>query len=149
MKNLLFNCIPSICICFTLIVIGNWGLNLLWGDDVSLFLPVLFVWLAVCQLIDLIISKIEFRKWSHYCITESTVLYLLSLFVFRLFIWDGINIPILISFTVIFLFTDGFVFWYFRKRQEMQAKEINQLIQERKDRYWKGNMIKYQKRDCG
>ena len=149
MKNLLFNCIPSICICFTLIVIGNWGLNLLWGDDVSLFLPILFVWLAVCQLIDLIISKIEFRKWSHYCITESTVLYLLSLFVFRLFIWDGINIPILISFTVIFLFTDGFVFWYFRKRQEMQAKEINQLIQERKDRYWKGNMIKYQKRDCG
>lgn len=135
MKNLLLNCIPSICICFTLIVIGNWGLNLLWGDDVSLFLPVLFVWLAVCQLIDLIISKIEFRKWSHYCITESAVLYLLSLFVFRLFIWDGINIPILISFTVIFLVTDGFVFWYFRKRQEMQAKEINQLIQERKDRY--------------
>lgn len=135
MKNLLFNCIPSICICFTLIVIGNWGLNLLWGDDVSLFLPVLFVWLTVCQLIDLIISKIEFRKWSHYCITESAVLYLLSLFVFRLLIWDGINIPILISFTVIFLVTDGFVFWYFRKRQEMQAKEINQLIQERKDRY--------------
>lgn len=135
MKNLLFNCIPSICICFTLIVIGNWGLNLLWGDDVSLFLPVLFVWLTVCQLIDLIISKIEFRKWSHYCITESAVLYLLSLFVFRLLIWDGINIPILISFTVIFLITDGFVFWYFRKRQEMQAKEINQLIQERKDRY--------------
>lgn len=135
MKNLLFNCIPSICICFTLIVIGNWGLNLLWGDDVSLFLPVLFLWLTVCQLIDLIISKIEFRKWSHYCITESAVLYLLSLFVFRLLIWDGINIPILISFTVIFLVTDGFVFWYFRKRQEMQAKEINQLIQERKDRY--------------
>lgn len=135
MKNLLFNCIPSICICFTLIVIGNWGLNLVWGDDVSLFLPVLFLWLTVCQLIDLIISKIEFRKWSHYCITESAVLYLLSLFVFRLLIWDGINIPILISFTVIFLITDGFVFWYFRKRQEMQAKEINQLIQERKDRY--------------
>lgn len=135
MKNLLFNSIPSICICFTLIVIGNWGLNLLRGDDVSLFLPVLFVWLTVCQLIDLIISKIEFRKWSHYCITESAVLYLLSLFVFRLLIWDGINILILISFTVIFLVTDGFVFWYFRKRQEMQAKEINQLIQERKDRY--------------
>lgn len=135
MKNLLFNCIPSICICFTLIVMGNWGLNLLWGDNVSLFLPVLFVWLAACQLIDLIISKIEFRKWSHYCIAESAVLYLLSLFVFRLLIWDGMDIPILISFTVIFLVTDGFVFLYFRKRQEMQAKEINQLIQERKDRY--------------
>ncbi|MBD5515567.1 MAG: hypothetical protein HDR06_13250 [Lachnospiraceae bacterium] len=128
MKNLLFTRIPSICICFTLIVIGNWGLNLLWGGDVSLFLPVLFVWLVACQFIDLIISKIEFRKWSHYCITESAVLYLLSLFVFRLFIWDSMDIPGLVSFTVIFLVTDGFVFWYFHRRQEMQAKEINQLI---------------------
>ena len=128
MKNLLFTRIPSICICFTLIVIGNWGLNLLWGGDVSLFLPVLFVWLVACQFIDLIISKIEFRKWSHYCITESAVLYLLSLFVFRLFIWDSMDISGLVSFTVIFLVTDGFVFWYFHRRQEMQAKEINQLI---------------------
>ncbi|MBD5525404.1 MAG: hypothetical protein HDR04_13500 [Lachnospiraceae bacterium] len=132
MKNLLFTRIPSICICFTLIVIGNWGLNLLWGGDVSLFLPVLFVWLVACQFIDLIISKIEFRKWSHYCITESAVLYLLSLFVFRLFIWDSMDIPGLVSFTVIFLVTDGFVFWYFHRRQEMQAKEINQLIHEMK-----------------
>ncbi|MBD5506369.1 MAG: hypothetical protein HDR09_22090 [Lachnospiraceae bacterium] len=128
MKNLLFTRIPSICICFTLIVIGNWGLNLLWGGDVSFFLPVLFVWLVACQLIDLIISKVEFRKWSHYCITESAVLYLLSLFVYRLFIWDSMDIFTLVSFTVIFLVTDGFVFWYFHKRQEIQAEEINQLI---------------------
>ena len=128
MKNLLFTRIPSICICFTLIVIGDWGLNLLWGDGVSLFLPVLLVWLVVRQLIDLIISKIEFRKWSHYCITESAVLYLLSLFVYRLFIWDSMDILTLVSFTVIFLVTDGFVFWYFYRRQEIQAKEINQLI---------------------
>ena len=128
MKNLLFTRIPSICICFTLIVIGDWGLNLLWGDGVSLFLPVLFVWLAACQFIDLIISKVEFRKWSHYCITESAVLYLLSLFVYRLFIWDSMDILTLVSFTVIFLVTDGFVFWYFHRRQEIQAEEINQLI---------------------
>lgn len=131
MKNLLFNYIPSICICFTLIVIGTWGFNLLWGDDVSLFLPVLLMWLAACQLIDLIISKMEFRKWSHYCIIESTVLYLLSLLIFRLLIWESLNIPILVSFTVIFLVTDGFIFWYFRRRQEMQAKEINELIRAR------------------
>ncbi|MDE7132768.1 MAG: hypothetical protein K2O65_13375 [Lachnospiraceae bacterium] len=128
MKNLLFTRIPSICICFTLIVIGDWGLNLLWGDGVSLFLPVLFVWLVACQLIDLIISKVEFRKWSHYCITESAVLYLLSLFVYRLFIWDSMDILTLVSFTMIFLVTDGVVFWYFHRRQEIQAEEINQLI---------------------
>ena len=51
MKNLLWNRIPSICICFTLIVLANWGLDLLWGNEVSPFLLVLFVWLAACQII--------------------------------------------------------------------------------------------------
>lgn len=135
MKNILFNRIPSICICFTLIVIGNWVFNLLWGYKVSPFLLILFVWLIVCQIIDLLISKIEFRKWGYYCITESAVLYLLSLLFFRLLFWESMDISILAGFTVIFLITDVFVFWYFRKRQEIQAKEINLLIQERKDRY--------------
>ena len=53
---------------------------------------------------------------------------MLSLFVYRLFIWDSMDIFTLVSFTVIFLVTDGFVFWYFHRRQEIQAKEINQLI---------------------
>ena len=131
MKSLLFVRIPSTCICFTLIILGNMGFNLLWGDNVSPFLLLLFVWLIACQLIDLLISKIEFRKWSHYCVTESVILYLLSLFFFRIFIWDDRNILRLVSFTVIFLITDVFVFWYFHKRQELQAQEINQLIRAR------------------
>lgn len=134
MKNLLLNRIPSTCICFTLIVLANWGLNLLLGGEVSPFLPVLLVWLAVCQLIDELISRIEFRKWSHYFIVESAVLYLLSLFISRMFFWKGMDVSVFISFTVIFLFTDGFIFWYFRKRQEIQAKEINELIRAREDK---------------
>ena len=131
MKTLLFVRIPSTCICFTLIVLGNLGLNLLWGDNGSPFLLRLFAWLIVCQFIDVLISKIEFRKWSHYCVTESVILYLLSLFFFRMFVWDDGNIFRLISFTVIFLITDTFIFWYFHKRQEVQAEEINQLIRAR------------------
>lgn len=128
MKNLLFIHIPSTCICFTLIILGNLGFSLFWGDNVSPFLLILFVWLIVCQFIDLLISKIEFRKWSHYCVTESVILYLLSLFFFRIFTWGDRYILRLSSFTVIFLITDVFVFWYFHKRQEVQAQEINQLI---------------------
>lgn len=133
MKNILFTRIPSICICFTLIVVVNWALNLLWGNEVSPFLMILFVWLIACQVIDLLVSKIEFRKWSHYCIAESAVLYLLSLLFYRLFMWDSMDVPILVSFSVIFLATDGFIFWYFRKRQEIQAKEINELIRAREE----------------
>lgn len=129
MKNLISTRIPSTCICFTLIVIGSMVFNLLQGDDSLLPFLILFAWLIVCQLIDLLISKIEFRKWSHYCITESVILYLLSLFFFRLFVWKSMDISIWVSFTVIFLITDGFIFWYFHKRQEIQATEINELIQ--------------------
>lgn len=134
MKNLLWNRIPSICICFTLIVLANWGLDLLWGYEVSPFLLVLFVWLVACQFIDTLISRIEFRKWSHHCIAESVVLYLLSLFVSRMFFWKGMDVSIFVSFTVIFLITDGFIFWYFRKRQEIQAEEINELIRVREEK---------------
>ena len=91
MKNLLWNRIPSTCICFTLIVLANWGLNLLWGNEVSSFPLILFVWIAACQLIDALISRIEFRKWSHYCIAESVVFYLLSLFISRMFFWKGMD----------------------------------------------------------
>jgi Ca2+/Na+ antiporter len=91
------------------------------------------VWIAACQLIDALISRIEFRKWSHYCIAESVVLYLLSLFISRMFFWKGMDVFIFVSFTVIFLFTDGFIFWYFRKRQEIQAEEINELIRAREE----------------
>lgn len=128
MKKLLFVRIPSICICFTLITLGNVILDLLCGRNVSLFLPVLFVWLAACQLIDQLFGYVDFKKWSHYCITESVVLYLLSLLVFRLFFWDGFSFSALISFTIIFLITDVCVFWYFYRRQQIQAEEINSLI---------------------
>lgn len=131
MKNLISIHIPSTCICFTLIVIGSMIFNLLQGGDSSLSFLILFAWLIACQLIDLLISKIEFRKWSHYCITESAILYLSSLFFFRLFVWKSMDISILVPFTVIFLITDGFIFWYFHKRQEIQAAEINELIQAR------------------
>lgn len=128
MRKLLFVRIPSICICFTLITLGNVILDLLCGRNVSLFLPVLFVWLAACQLIDQLFGYVDFKKWSHYCITESVVLYLLSLLVFRLFFWDGFSFSALISFTIIFLITDVCVFWYFYRRQQIQAEEINSLI---------------------
>ena len=136
MKNILFTRIQSTCICFTLIVLGNWGFNLLCANETSFFCLIVFVWLIVCQFIDFLISKIEFRKWSHYCIAESAVFYLLSLLFFRLFVWDGMDASIWITFTVIFLVTDGFIFWYFRKRQEIQAQEINELIRAREENHY-------------
>lgn len=128
MKNLLLIRIPSICICFTLITLTDTVLGLLSGKNVSLYLPILLLWLAACQLIDHLFGNIPFKKWSHYCIAESITLYLLSLFVFGLFFQNGFSASFLLSFTLIFLVADVCIFWYFYKRQEIQAEEINELL---------------------
>lgn len=131
MKNLLLFRIPSICICFTLIVLANTVLDFLYGNEVSLFLPVLFFWLTACQVIDQLFCYVNFKKWSHLCITESAVLYVLSLLVFRLLFKTGSSVSSFVSFTVIFLVADIAIFWYFRKRQQIQAAEINKLLEEK------------------
>lgn len=128
MKNLLFVRIPSICICFTLITLGDVIFSLLSGYNASPYPLVLFLWLAACQVIDQLMGKINFQKWSRYCITESVLLYVLSLLFCLLFLWGGFALSSFIVFTVIFLITDICVFWYFHKRQQIQADQINELI---------------------
>lgn len=131
MKNLLFVRIPSLCICFTLITLTDVLLGIIRGDRTSLYIPILFLWLILCQAIDFFVSKIDFHKWLHYCIAESLILYFVSLAFWRIFFWSSLTGGQLLYFTVIFLITDIFVFSYFRKRQKIQADEINALLSER------------------
>lgn len=128
MKNFLFVRIPSICICFTLITLADVITSLLFGNNTSPYVLVLFLWLILCQVIDCLISKVDFQSWIHYCLTESMVLYLSSLAVFGILFWHGITLHQFILFTVIFLIVDIFIFSYFRKRQQLQADEINELL---------------------
>jgi len=128
MKNFLFVRIPSICICFTLITLADVITSLLFGNNTSPYVLVLFLWLILCQVIDWLISKVDFQSWIHYCLTESMVLYLSSLAVFGILFWHGITLHQFILFTVIFLIVDIFIFSYFRKRQQLQADEINELL---------------------
>lgn len=128
MKNLLFVRIPSTCICFTLITLATVSINLLSGSPVSDFPLILFGWIIVCQIIDWMLSFINFKNWLHYCITESVFLYAGSLTVALLFNWMTLQAVSLITFTFIFIVVDIFIFWYFRHRQKMLAEEINSLL---------------------
>lgn len=129
MKNLFSVRIPSICICFTLITLANALLNLFYGNtSLSLFSLELFGWIVICQVIDWLLGHIDFKSWLAYCLTESTILYLGTLAVSLLFHWFAPNIRNFISFTLIFLVVDSFIFWYFKRRQELLAKEINGML---------------------
>lgn len=128
MKDFLFTRIPSLCICFTLITLTSALIDMLRGAPSGAALPILFLWLAACQLVDILLGKINFKKWMHYCLAESALLYLLSLLFFRLLYWESFSLQRLLSFTAIFLVTDIFIFWYFRKRRQLQAAEINALL---------------------
>lgn len=131
MKNLIFIRIPSICICFTLIILADVITGLIFGNHTSPYALILFLWLALCQVIDCLISRIDFQSWIHYCLTESLILYLSSLAVFGILIWQGFSLRQFVLFTVIFLIADIFIFFYFRKRQKLQSDEINALISEK------------------
>lgn len=131
MKNLLFVRIPSFCICFTLIILADVVIGLAYGDNISPFALILAVWLLFCQLFDVLISRINFKKWSHYCVTETISLYLVSLLFYRIYFGRNFSGLQFVLFTVIFLITDSFIFWYFHRRQQIQADEINALIEQK------------------
>lgn len=128
MKNLLFTRIPSTCICFTLTTLFTVLINLLYDSSVSNFPLILFCWIIVCQIIDWLLSFINFKSWFRYCITESVLLYTGSLTIALLLDWMHLNIDSFISFTLIFIIVDAFIFWYFRHRQKMLAEEINSML---------------------
>lgn len=132
MKNFLTVRIPSVCICFTLLLLANAVLNLLNGADnegYDFTVLILFLILLLCQAVDITLDHVEFRSWRQYCITESLILYVMTLAISRIFFWPSFSARQLLIFTAIFLLIVTAVFSYFRKLQRMQADEINDLIE--------------------
>lgn len=131
MKNFLAVRIPSVCICFTLLLLANSALNLLCGNDTKGYdytVLILFLIILLCQAVDIALERVEFRTWRQYCITESLILYVVTLVISRIFFWPSFSVRQLITFTLIFLFIVTAVFSYFRKLHTIQAEEINALI---------------------
>lgn len=105
MKNFLTVRVPSTCICFTLLLLANAALNLLSGIDTEGYdftVLVLFLIILLCQGVDIALDHVEFRTWRQYCITESLILYVVNLAVFRIIFWHSFSARQLIIFTLIF-----------------------------------------------
>ena len=133
MKQILNTRIPSLCICFTLVIL----LNLLYtgffhgGLSQAKGPLLLFLLCLLCQLVDEAVSRINFRKWLHYCIAESAVLYVVCLVFCAVFFWKGVSLRQAAAFSAFFFLIDSAVFFYFRKRQQLNVQEINALLRKR------------------
>lgn len=130
MKQFLFARIPSICICFTVIMLSSLAVNLLSGWPVSPFPFQVLGWIVACQGIDWLLSFLNFKSWLHYCVVEAAILYAVSLPVALLFRWASCTFPSIAAYSLIFLAVYFFLTWYFRRRQQLLAQELNQLLQE-------------------
>ena len=130
MKQFFFARIPSICICFTGIMLSSLAVNLLSGWPVSPFPFQVLGWIVVCQGIDWLLSFLDFKSWLHYCVVEAAILYAVSLPVALLFRWASCTFPSIAAYSLIFLAVYFFLTWYFRRRQQLLAQELNQLLQE-------------------
>lgn len=130
MKQFFFARIPSICICFTGIMLSSLVINLLSGWPVSPFPFQVLGWIVVCQGIDWLMSFLNFKSWLHYCVVEGAILYAVSLPVALLFRWASCTLPSIAAYSLIFLAVYFFLTWYFHRRQQLLAQELNQLLQE-------------------
>lgn len=128
MKHLFWNRIPSVCICFTLIILCSVVVNMAYGVQTSGFPVVMFGWILVCQVIDWLISFINFKSWWRYWLTESMILYMASFAVGVVLRWFVLEPAGILTFTVIFLVVDALIFWYFHYRQKLVAEEINAYL---------------------
>lgn len=129
MKHLFWNRIPSVCICFTLIILSSVLVNVVYGVETSVFPIVVFGWIVICQAIDWLISFLNFKSWWTYCLTESLILYTASFAVGTSLHWFALEPAGILTFTAIFMVVDALLFWYFRYRQKLMVDEINMYLQ--------------------
>lgn len=131
LKQFFFARMPSICICFTGILMGSLVANLLSGWPVSPFPFQVLGWIVVCQGIDWLLSYLDFKSWLHYCLVEASTFYALSLPVALVFHWTTGTVQGIVVYSLIFLAVYFLLVWYFRRRQQLLAQELNQLLQKR------------------
>lgn len=130
MKQLIQTYLPSACITFTLSVLGSAIYNLLLGNPYQLqgWLLLLFVYIAVLDLVDYGLSYINFRTYQAYFVTELIIFYIFLLIVGYFGKWFTFTAPSLIAISSMFLVIYCCIHAYFCKLRKYEADEINQLL---------------------
>lgn len=126
--------IPAISFYFTITVLISSISNLLEGYHSmgNLGLIEIFLFITLCNIINIFVNKIDFKSYISYVLTESSIIYVLFLLFCCITHWIEFSMMRFIYVTIIYILITIIGYFYFYQRHKLNSDELNQLLQERK-----------------
>ncbi|MBH1941730.1 DUF3021 family protein [Mobilitalea sibirica] len=123
--------LPAISMAFTLAILFSATITLLRGNDTTgIFASVMQMlgFVVALQIINVFISRIRFRKYYQYYLSNFFIMYAFFISVAYVFHWFGFRLENIILNTIIFIFIFTFIQHHFYKLLKKEADEINALL---------------------
>jgi len=129
--------IPSISMCFTVIILLTGIINLVTEGSKNLFIGFAFEvagYLILTCILDELIGRINFKTYLGHFFAEAALMYPVNLFFAVKFKWVGINTGSIILCSIVYFFIMAGIHFYFYYMEKSSAEEINRLLEDWRDR---------------
>lgn len=126
--------LPSAAIGFTLTILSVSVLNLMEGNECqsNWWILEVFGYIIVLQLLDTLLDRIDFRSYFAYFVTEAVLGYGLLVVVFGYVgNWFSFTPIKIVQVTVLYILILAYIHFYFYRRAQRNAEEINELLKQR------------------
>jgi hypothetical protein len=126
--------LPALSISFTVIMMLAGIINMIFAenkDGFVCFIFEVFIYLVITCILDEWIGKIDFKTYIGHFLTESILLYPVTiLFVIR-YKWVGVSVRNILFSSIVYILVMAGIHLYFYYIEKSSAEEINRLLQER------------------
>lgn len=134
MKAILKKYIPDFSVAFTMLVLLASITNLMNGDTRDGF--ILFIleaagYLLIAVVIDYLLGKVNYKSYISQFLTETCILYPITMACGLYLHWFGWSFTKLILYTFLYLFIMVLLHYYFYRVSKKDAEEINELLKNR------------------
>ena len=125
--------LPSTAITFMAVILWVSALNLIQGCEYqsNRWILEVFGYIVTMEFLDVLISKIEFRHYLSYFLTEALIGYVVLMGIFGFFgNWFPYTPVGIAQVTVMYLLILAYIHYYFYRRSKNSADEINDMLKE-------------------
>lgn len=133
MKRIINIYLPSAAMTFTMVLLGVSVLNLAEGCKYqnNIWILEVFGCIVLMEFLDVLLGKIEFKRYLSYFCAEAAAGYVLLFVVFGYFgNWFSYTPGRIAQITVMYLLVLACVHYYFYYRAKSSADEMNRMIKE-------------------
>jgi len=123
--------LPSLAITFMLASLISAIFNIQAGNNQNGYFTFIFQLLGylICiEIIDYLLSKVNFKNYITYFITGGVIYYAIFMGCGYIFHWFGFQITNIIYMTMMFVAVCGFIQYHFYRLFQQEAKEINEIL---------------------